>query len=311
MIFSSGGAVKKLRLRHVAPLIAGAIVVCALSVVAGCGGGQSSGKVKVVASIVPLADFARNVGGDFVEVKAIIPPGATAHTFEPTSGQMKSLSMAKVFVMNGLELERWATDVVRKVGSPGLVTVVAADAVPRSRLLKTAGLYDPHVWLDPSLAVYEVEAIRDGLIEADPSHEDAYRRNAADYVKKLETLDGEIKTITAKFSRKDFVSFHPAWTYFAARYGLRQAGVVEELPGKEPSARDIARLVDKIKALGIEVVFAEPQFSDKAAVVIAQEAGSGVIVKKLDPLGNPHDPDVRDYIELMRHDVVMMRGAMK
>jgi zinc transport system substrate-binding protein len=302
---------KKLGSRHNAPLIAGAIAICASLAISGCGGGPSGGKIKVAASIVPLADFTRNVGGDLVTVKTIVPPGATEHTFEPTSGQIKSLSEAKVFVMNGLELERWATDVVGKVGSQGLVTVVAADAVPRSRLLKTGGQYDPHVWLDPSLAVYEVEAIRDGLIEADPSHEDSYTKNAADYIKKLETLDSEIKTITAKFSRKDFVSFHPAWTYFAARYGLRQAGVVEELPGKEPSARDIAKLVDKIKAMGIKVVFAEPQFSDKAAVVVAQEAGPGVIVKKLDPLGNPDDPDVRDYIELMHHDVATMRGAMK
>jgi ABC-type Zn uptake system ZnuABC Zn-binding protein ZnuA len=87
--------------------------------------------------------------------------------------------------------------------------------------------------------------------------------------------------------------------------------VVEELPGREPSARDIAKLVDKIKALGIKVVFAEPQFSDKSAVVIAHEAGTGVVVMKLDPLGDPGNPDVGNYIELMRHDVVMMREAMK
>jgi zinc transport system substrate-binding protein len=287
------------------------IAVCALSAVTGCGGEQANGKLKVAASIVPLADFARNVGGDLVEVKTIVPPGATEHTFEPTSGQMKSLSVAKVFVMNGLELERWATDVVRKVGNPGLVTVVAADAVPLSRLLKTEGLYDPHVWLDPSLAIYEVRAIRDGFIKADPSHMDIYTKNADQYIKKLEALDRQIKTVTSEFSKKDFVSFHPAWTYFAAHYGLRQAGVVEELPGKEPSARQIADIVDMIKELGIKVVFAEPQFSDKAAVVIAQEAGPGVVVKKLDPLGNPNNQDVRNYVEFMRNDVSVMGEVMK
>ena len=267
--------------------------------------------MKVAASIVPLADFCRNVGGDLVDVRTMVPPGASPHTYEPTSGQMKFLSDARVFVTNGLDLESWATDVVRKVGNPGLVTVVAADAVPRSRLLKTEGIYDPHVWLDPSLAKYQVNAIRDGFIEADPAHQDVYTKNASNYVKKLETLDREIKTVTSKFSRKDFVTLHPAWTYFAARYGLRQAGVVEELPGKDPSARQIARLVDKIRALGIKVVFAEPQFSDKAAVVIAREAGPGVVVKKLDSLGNPDNPDVGDYIELMRNDVGMMGEVMK
>ena len=302
---------KKFRLKHIASFIVAAVVVCVLVAVTGCGGEQPGGRMKVAASIVPLADFCRNVGGDLVDVRTMVPPGASPHTYEPTSGQMKFLSDARVFVTNGLDLESWATDVVRKVGNPGLVTVVAADAVPRSRLLKTAGLFDPHVWLDPSLAKYQVNAIRDGFIEADPAHQDVYTKNASNYVKKLETLDREIKTVTSKFSRKDFVTLHPAWTYFAARYGLRQAGVVEELPGKDPSARQIARLVDKIRALGIKVVFAEPQFSDKAAVVIAREAGPGVVVKKLDPLGNPDNPDVGDYIELMRNDVGMMGEVMK
>ncbi|MCJ7652322.1 MAG: metal ABC transporter substrate-binding protein, partial [Actinobacteria bacterium] len=258
--FKSKVFTDRLPSRGLVPLIMVAFLLCALLVVNGCGNRQAAGKMKVVASIVPLADFCKNVGGDLVEVKTIVPPGATEHTFEPTYGQMKSLSESRVFVMNGLELERWATDVVRKVGKAGLVTVVVADAVPRTRLLETEGVNDPHVWLDPSLAVYEVNAIRDAFIKTDPSHEDAYTKNAASYVKKLETLDSEIKKVTSKFSKKDFVAFHPAWTYFAARYGLRQAGVVEEFPGKEPSAQDIAGLVDKIKALGIKVVFAEPQF---------------------------------------------------
>ena len=301
----------KFHIRNNSPLVVAAIVVCALASVTGCGGEQTGGKIKVTASIVPLADFCRNVGGELIEVRTMVPPGASPHTYEPTSGQMKFLSDSKVFVTNGLDLESWATDIVRKVDNPGMVTVVAAEAVPDSRLLKTEGLYDPHVWLDPSLAVYEVEAIRDGLIEADPAHEDEYNKNAARYIGELETLDSQIKTVTSKFSNKDFVALHPAWTYLAARYGLRQAGVVEELPGKEPSARDIAKLVDDLMALGIKVVFAEPQFSDRAAVVIAQEAGPGVVVRKLDPLGNPDNPDVSGYIELMRHDVAVMREALK
>jgi len=303
--------VKKLRLRCVAPLIAGAIVVCALLVVAGCGGNEAGGKIKVAASIVPLAYFCRAVGGNLVEVRVMVPPGASPHTFEPTSGQMKFLSDATLFVSNGLDLERWASDVVQKVSNRDIVTVVAADAAPRSRLLKGERLYDPHVWLDPSLAVYEVRAIRDGFIMADPSHMDMYTKNADQYINELEALDRDIKSETSKFSKKEFVALHPAWTYFAARYGLRQEGVIEELPGKEPSARQIADIVDMIRELGIKVVFAEPQFNSKAAEVIAQEAGPGVVVRKLDPLGDPDDPEVSNYIKLMKHDLAQMREVMK
>jgi zinc transport system substrate-binding protein len=274
--------------------------------------------MKVVATIAPLEDFARAVGDDLVEVKVLVPPGASPHTFEPTTGQFAFLSEASVFVMNGLELETWATDVVGKVGNENMVKVVAGDAIPKERLIKAGQYgaeadegrpYDPHVWLDPTLAAYEVNAIAGAYSKADPAHRDTYIRNAATYIQQLNALDREIAGETAAFSKKSFIALHPAWTYFARRYGLDQIGVVEEMPGKEPSGSQINRLVDQIKSRGITVVFAEPQFNPKAAEVIAREGGSQV--KMLDPLGNPEKPDVSSYVKLMRHDVAVMGEALR
>ena len=317
--------VKRSRTGRVWTLLAASVTVAALLLLLaapGCGRRLAQGRMKVAASIVPLADFCRNVGGDRVEVRVMVPPGASPHTFEPTSGQMKFLSDARVLVVNGMSLESWATQVIGKIDNPGLVEVEAGRAVPKARLImaversQTGGhddraAFDPHFWLDPGLAVYEVNAIRDGFIKADPAGKDVYRRNASDYVGMLEELDREIAAETSDFTRRKFVALHPAWTYFAERYGLEQVGVVEELPGKEPGASHIAGLISDIRTHDVKVVVAEPQLSSRAAEVIAREAGPGVVVVKLDPLGNPDNPEVDTYIKMMKHDVDVMRGAMR
>jgi zinc transport system substrate-binding protein len=292
--------------------------LAAAALAAGCGQQAPSGRMKVAVTTAPLADFARNVGGDMVEVETLVPPGASPHTYEPTAGQFQFLSDASVLVTNGLGLEAWVSDVIAKVGGKDLVEVKAGDAVPRDRLIRAgdyggdtdlSGPYDPHVWLDPTLAAYQVDAIAEGFARADPDNSEAYLANAASYKEKLAGLDAELSERTSAFSRKSFVALHPAWTYFARRYGLEQAGVVEELPGKEPSARQIRELLDEIKARGITVVFAEPQFSPQAAEAIASEGGARVLT--LDPLGDPDRPDVSTYIRMMRHDTAVMEEGMR
>lgn len=304
------------RTRTRPPALAALIFLLAISALAvpGCGKTEQSGRLKVAVSIVPLADFVRKVGDGLVEVQTLVPPGASPHTYEPTAGQLAFLSRAGVFVTNGLQLETWAADVVGKVGNKDLVKVVAADAIPKDKLLKTSeidvkGPYDPHVWLDPTLAAYEVNAIAEGLSRADPAHADTYRANAAAYVEKLEALDGRLAAETGTFTRKEFVALHPAWSYFARRYGLVEAAAIEEVPSKEPSGRLIKKIVDDMKRRGINVVFAEPQINPKAAVVIAQEVGAKV--KFIDTLGDPGKPDVSTYIKLMEHNVAVMAEVLR
>lgn len=309
-----------------------AFIVLAISIVLifasglfGCSERTRDGKMKVAATIVPLADFCRNVGGDLVEVETMVPPGASPHSFEPTSEQMMFLSDAGVFVENGLELEKWVSGISGKVDNDDLVIVTASDRIPESKLLSvqeehehegiededsSGDIYDPHVWLDPELAIYEVEAIMDGFIKADPDNEETYRKNAEQYINKLKVLDKDINGEASTFTKKKFVSFHPAFSYFAKRYGLEQIGVIEELPGKEPSAGEIEDLIKRIKEEGVQVIFTEPQFSQKAAEAIAFESGADVVLKSLDPLGDPDNPETSTYIKLMKHNTSVMSEAM-
>lgn len=313
---------------RLAPVAAAALSLLLLAMTAvgcgGTGGAGAGGRIKVAASIPPLADFARRVGGEMVEVELMVPPGASPHTYEPTSAQMKFLSEARLLVLNGLELEAWATDILAKVGNNDLTRVETASRVPESDLIPAAyddhehegeneehGVYDPHVWLDPGLAAYQVEAIRDALIAADPEHEGEYRDNAGALIAELRGLDGWIEERVGAFTLGKFVAFHSSWTYFARRYGLEMVGVVEELPGKEPGAAAIAALIDAIRAEGVTVIFAEPQFSPRAAEAVADASGGEVEVAILDPLGDPDDPATDTYDKLLRYDVEQMAKALE
>lgn len=278
-------------------------------IIAGCGRPaiNTHGKMLVAASIAPLADFARQVGGDRVDVNLLVPPGTNPHTYQIQPDQMAMLSKAQVLILNGIGLEFWASNVIDASNNKKLVIV------DTSRGLKLFdhsegdnGGGNPHVWVDPIDAIHQVEKIRDGFIKADPAHASEYRNNAAKYINKLRELDVDIRLAVATFKSKSFISFHPTWVYFAHRYGLVEAATVEASPGKEPSPNDIKNAVDIAKRLKAKAIFTEPQMSPKAAEVVAEEVGA--IVVFLDAYGKPPS---YNYIETMRDNLRAMSEALK
>ncbi|OFX17759.1 MAG: hypothetical protein A2Z18_01840 [Armatimonadetes bacterium RBG_16_58_9] len=269
---------------------------------------MSSNRMVVAASISPLADFAKKVGGDLVEVELLVPAGASPHTFQLTPQQMNTLSKASVLILNGVGLEFWADKAISAADNPNLKVVRTADGLDIiDDVDEEHGKGgNPHVWLSPVCAISQVKAIRDAFIEADPQHKYSYAANAAHFIGQLEQLDSEIRRQVESFSTNKFVAFHPAWVYLARDYGLVQAAVIEKSPGVEPSpseASDVVRTVRKIEA---RAIFAEPQFSPKVAEVIAQESGARVLI--LDPLGKPDD---YDYIKMMRANLKQMAEALR
>ena len=279
---------------------------------AGCGGRTSQpidigpDKLLIAASIAPLYDFSRQVGGDRVQVEMLVPPGASPHTYELTPAQLQTLSKARVLVLNGIGLEFWADDVVNAVNNPHLIVVDTAQGLTILEGDEDEPGGNPHVWLDPLNAIHQVERIRDALIQADPDGAEVYRANAERYIGELKALDQEIRGRVTTFSSKKFITFHPAWVYFAQRYGLEQAAVIETTPGKEPSPAEVAQIVKTAQVIGARAIFAEPQFSPKAAEVIAAESGAEVLF--LNPLGDP--PDFR-YVDMMRRNLAEMEKALK
>ncbi len=283
------------------------VTVSLLLALAGCQVLPVEAKLKVVASIFPLADFVSNIGGEKVEVITLLPTGASPHTYEPKPRQVKEIARAKVFVKNGLGLEFWAEKVVRAAANPNLMIIDASEGISPIGDEHHGGA-NPHVWLDPVLARQQVKNITQALIQADPVNKEFYEKNAAQYLASLEALDKKIRETVTNFSIREFIAFHPAWTYFAQRYGLVEAATIEEAPGKEASPAHIKNVIDTAKKLGVKAIFAEPQFNPKAAKRIAEEVSAQVLF--LDPLGGPELKDRNSYLKLMSYNLEQMNEAM-
>ncbi len=266
-------------------------------------------RIKVIASIAPLADFAKQVGGEKVDVKLLLPPGASPHVYEPTPKAIKDVSEARVFIKIGAGLEFWVEKIIKSAGNKSLIIVDSSSDIslikePRSHSVSGT---DPHIWLDPLIARSIVSKIEKALTEADPPNAEFYKRKASLYKEKLLQLDKEIADRVKTFRIKEYVTFHPAWNYFSKRYGLKVAGVIEESPGKEPSPKHVARIIKEITRIGSKVVFIEPQFNPKIAEAIARESNAGVLY--LDPIGGQKGRET--YIDMMRYNLFIMESAMK
>ncbi len=292
-----------------------------------------AGPLPVAATILPLGDFCRQIGGDLVQVQVLIPPGASPHAFEPAPSVMARASQARVFVYIGAGLEPWADKLLRSRGRDGLVVVEAAQGIPLLGMAPhhhephTAGAVEhddhhpgkaaaphsrlagnPHIWLDPVLAQEICRKIAAAFIQADPAHRARYEANLTNYLAALDALNRDIAAKARTWRLRDFIAFHPSFAYFARRYNLHEVGTIEEAPGREPTPRHLQDLVAAIRRYGIKVVFAEPQLNPRVAEVIAQEAG--VKVLRLDPMGGA-PPYGSDYLLLMRANLAALDAALR
>lgn len=310
MLWSSPDCARVAMSKQYGPAWKWLAVVLVLVTAAGmvsCGPTQTSQKTRVVVSVFPLADMVRNVGGNLVEVTTLLLPGVDLHTYEPTPNKIKDLARAKLFVEVGAGLEYWAEDMVKSSGNKDIVFVDTSKGV--SLLQEEEGRANPHFWLDVTIAMKQVQDIRDALVQVDPNNKAVYERNTENYLAELEQLDRWIADSVREFSRKDFVSVHPTWDYFARRYGLNQVAVIEEYHSAEPSPAYIKSVVDAVKTVGVKALFAEVQFNPQAAQAIADETGAQVLL--LDSMGGETIPGRDSYINMMKNNVNQMALALK
>jgi len=288
-----------------APALAGSAVACGGSGNETAAGGQ----VRVVTSLEIFADFIRHVGGDRVQVTALVPGHADPHTYEPAPAKVKDVTKADLVVINGLGLEETLHDLIYNNVGSGVPIVEMADGLPvlagNPREGETG---NPHLWLNVQYAMRYVERIRDGLIAVDPEGADVYRANAGAYLNELDALDKEVAADIQSIppERRKLVTFHDAYPYFAERYGLEVVGVVVESPGREPSARELARLTDRIRSEKVTVVFKEPEFDAKMLETAAEDAD----VKVRTLLSGAYVDGVHSYVELIRFNVMQLTAGL-
>ena len=256
------------------------VLVVAAACAPGAGRTVGTGQVRVVATTTVFADLVRGVGGPAVTVESLVPKGGEVHTFDPTPADAVRLAEADVVIANGLGLDDWLTDLVADAGSDATV-VRLGEGLDGVEYLAGNGdeAVNPHLWLDVGNARAYADRIATALATADPAGEAAYRTGAASYDARLAGLDDEIRTGLAQIpaANRRVVSFHEAFPYFAAAYDLEIVGVIVDAPGQDPSAGEIAEVVDAIRESGARAVFAEAQFNADLADTVATEAGVTVV----------------------------------
>jgi len=269
-------------------------------------------RIKIVTSIVPLYNITAAIAGDKADIMSMVPPGSSPHTFSPKPSQLKAMADADLFIQVGSGMEFWADKIVKASDNKKLQILTITDGIkllagdsdePVDKSGRRAG--NPHVWLDPVITKGFSGRICGVLSKLDPADSAYFTANYKKFGVELDRLDRYFSAETKKFTLKEVISFHPAWVYFEARYGLKEAGVIEAVPGREPTPRDLEIIIAKIKEYGIRTIFAEPQLPRKAADVIAKEAGVNVLI--IDPNGAADG----DYIGFMKKNFEIIKEAMK
>jgi len=243
---------------------------------------EHTGKIKAFVSILPQAYFVECIGGDKVDVSVMIPPGANPENYEISPAQLKELSTADVYIMSGKlpSEETWL---------PRLIAANKKMLVLDSSQSIDFDEHNPHIWLSPRLVKKQAANIAETLIQLDPDNKAFYSHNLEQLLLALDELDKEIRENLSGVKQKSFIVYHPAWGYFARDYGLEEIAIEEH--GKEPGARELARLVEEARAKKINEVFASPQHSSRSAEVFAQEIGGKVVF--LDPLPRNYISDMQ------------------
>ncbi|SPF34556.1 Periplasmic solute binding protein [Syntrophobacter sp. SbD1] len=290
-------------------------LVCALIFILPCmAQAQGQGPMTVAVSILPQRYFVEKIGGQFVQVEVMVPPGATPETYEPKPGQMSALSRARIYFACGVPFETiWLPKLISV--NPKIVMVhtekdikkraMEAHSHPGESAHHThegtgsdeepGG--DPHIWLSPPLVSMQARAIFEALAAADPQNRAAYETNYRGFASELVELDLFLSRLFgADGKHGSFMVFHPAWGYFADAYGLRQAPV--QIEGKEPKARDLDEYIKRARELGVKVVFIQPQYSPKTAQTIAQAIGGKLV--EADDLAPDWEKNLRQVAEQIR-----------
>ena len=270
--------------------------------------GGPTGVLRVVATTTVFADIIRNVGGERVSVESIIPAGVGPEDYEPKPDDARRLVAADLIVSNGVGLDDFLAKLV-DANASATPRLILGEGIPT---IDVDGRPNPHFWLDPTLVRdHYVPAIAAKLTELDPAGKATYDANAAAYSTRLTDLDAELQTKVATIPAADrkLVTFHDAFPYFARHFGFEMVGVVLANVGQDPTAGDLARLVEKVKAAGVKAVFSEAQFSPKLSQTLADEAGVRQVVTTLynDALG-PAPADT--YLGLMRWNVDQVVEAL-
>ena len=274
------------------------------------------GRLQVVTTVAPLTSIVANVAGDAAQITGIVPEGTNSHTFEPPPQVAATMEDADVVFVNGLQLEEPTLELAEQNAPDDAAIVSLGDEVlPESDYLydfsfpEEDGKPNPHLWTDPTYAIEYAGVVRDTLSEADPENAETYAANAAAFVERATALSDALKADQATLppGRKQLLTYHDAYAYFAKTYGWDVVGAVQPSNFEDPQPKEIARIIDQVRERDVPVVFGSEVFPSAVLEQIAAETGARYedALRDDDLPGAPGEPE-HSWLGLMRYDYVTM-----
>lgn len=300
-----------------------ASLAVATALILGAVPGHAQDKLKTVATFSILADFVKNVGGDRVEVKSLVPVNSDAHVYAPTPADARMLTGARLVFTNGLGFEGWIERLVKSSGTKA--TVAVATKGIKARAMEGGDGHrqepkhghghsesDPHAWQSVANAKVYAANIRDALIAADPAGKAAYEANAAAYLARLDALEREVRETVARVpaDRRRIITTHDAFGYFRAAYGIEFVAPQGVSTESEASARDVARIISQIRKQKIPAVFLENVTDSRLLKRISDETGARIGGTLYSDALTDEKGAAPTYIDMIRHNIRTLSAAL-
>ena len=301
-------------------MVAAGLVMLAVPLTA-CGndsGAADDGRLRVVTTVAPLTSIATTVGGDRVRITGLVPEGTNSHTFEPPPSAAEVLSRADLIIVNGLKLEDPTSELAEENKRDDAEIVSLGDRVlPRDQWIfdfsfpEKDGKPTPHLWTNPRHALLYAAVIRDEFIEHDPEGKATYDAGYLEFAKSAAELQAAMSTASASVARKDLLTYHDGYAYFAKEYGWRILGAIQPSSFDEPSPREVAELIDQIKRLKVPAIFGSEVFPSPVLAEIGKATGARYVdtLRDDDLPGNPGDPE-HSWLGLMKANFTTMVEAL-
>ena len=277
-------------------------------------------KLDVATTVAPISSLARNIGGDRIRLRGLVPDATNSHTFEPAPSDSRYLQAADLIIVNGLHLERPTLDLAEASKRPETpIKMLGDNTITEEEWLfdfsfpESEGDPNPHLWMNVPYALRYAELMRDWFSEADPANADYYAANFEKVEARLSELDSLIQAgvESVPAENRKLLTYHDSWAYWARNYGFGVIGAVQASDFSDPSPQEVARLIDQIRAAHVPAVFGSEVFPSPVLEQIARESGAAFV----DQLSDDEPPGTQQsgehtYFGMLKKDMQVMLGAL-
>jgi zinc transport system substrate-binding protein len=296
------------------------LVLSACGADSGQGDGKKKDTLEIYTTVYPLEDFTKKIGGEYVNVESIYPPGADEHTFEPSQKDMMKMADGDIFLYVGMGLEGFVEDSKSLLENEDVVVVPASKGIEVHHE-ESADEHDhdghnhdvdPHIWLDPVYSKAMATNIADTLSKELPEHKEEFQANLEALTRELDELDSEFKDMADHAPKKTFYVSHAAYSYWEERYGLHQEAIAGLNTADEPSQQELKKIIEKGKEDNVQYILFEQNVSSRLTEVVQNELGAkSLTLHNLSVLTDEDRKKDEDYFSLMKRNIDTLKQALQ